>query len=136
MSIRSRRSFEEEITILSVGKPWSMADDTNKTYNAGCTMWYLNTPDVYEKDYDEDTGAVGYTPIKQTMAPEFYEHVKAVGLPAKAIGTFVQRNKGTGMVLVLSGIKLLDDVSSSDAGSTFSAKEEEPEKIESDKKKK
>lgn len=135
MSIRSKRSFEEEILILSVGKPWSMADDSNKTYNAGCTMWYLNTPDVFEKDFDEDTGTVGYSPIKQTMAPEFYEHVKVVGLPAKAIGTFVQRNKGTGMVLALSGIKLIEAGASSDA-STFTAKEEEPEKSESDKKKK
>ncbi len=127
--MRSRRSFEEEIVILSVGKPWSIADEASKTYNAGATMWYVNAPDVYDKWYDEDTGTVGNAPIKQTMPPEFYEYVKSIGLPAKAVGTFVQRNKSGGMVLVLSGVRFLE------ATETYQTSEEPEQKEKAAEKK-
>lgn len=100
-----KRSFKEEITILSVAKPWSMADDNNKVYNTGCTMWYCNTPDIYQKNFDDDTQTVGHAPIKQTMPAEFHAYVKEFGLPCKAVGEFVMRNKGTGIAVVLSGVE-------------------------------
>lgn len=105
----------QNITILSVGKPYSIANDATKEYNSGCTMWYCNTSDITGKIMDNNSGVLGHAPVKQTMPVEFYEEAKIVGIPAQAIGKFAMRNKGTGMVLVLEGYEWVKASSSEPA---------------------
>lgn len=104
--------IKEMITILSVGKPYSIANEATKEFNEGCTIWYTETSDITEKKFDE-SGLLGHAPVKQTMPVAFYDAAKEIGIPALAEGTFVMRNKGTTMSLVLAGIEFIKEDSSS-----------------------
>lgn len=106
------REFKEPITILSVGKPWSMADENNKVFNQGCTMWYV-TGDVTEVKYDEKSQQCGRVPVKKSMPPEFHAVAKMKGLPMMATGVFVMRDSGKGITLELDGVLFGDESNSS-----------------------
>ena len=99
--------FKEEITILSVGKPYSFKPEGSNDELSGCTMHYITTTSFEPKE-DKDNGLLGYIPLKSSMPTTFYERIKENGgAPCKALVTYVMRNKGGQQVLVVDGIDFI-----------------------------
>ncbi|MGN0328828.1 MAG: hypothetical protein ACI4D4_07585 [Lachnospira sp.] len=101
----------EFIIVLSVGKPYDIAPESGVgEHVTGCTMQYVAAQDISAKYFDEDTGTVGYAPLKERMPVEFYESAKSNGLPALAKVVYGMKSSGGKQTLYIKG---LDFVSAS-----------------------
>lgn len=97
--------MDEFITVLSVGKPYDIAPDSGVgEHITGCTMQYVATQDITANNFDEETGTIGYMPLKERMPVEFYERAKAQGLPAIARVVYGMKSSGGKMTLYIKGL--------------------------------
>lgn len=96
--------MNEKILVLSVSSPYDIAPDNGGEHITGCTMWYIPASDVQKKNIDEDSGTLGYVPIKERMKIGFYEAAKAVGLPAIATVVYGMKNSGGKQTLYIKGL--------------------------------
>lgn len=100
--------MDEFITILSVGKPYDIPPDSGVgEHITGCTMNYIAAQDINVTNFDEETGSLGYVPLRERMPVDFYERAKSVGLPAVAKVVYGMKSSGGKMTLY---IKCLDFV--------------------------
>lgn len=101
---RKEVCMEEKILVLSVGKPYDIAAEDG-SHITGCSMMYINAADVNVPYADEDSGEIGYIPVKERMPVEFYERAKAQGLPSAADVVFGMKNGAGGKrVLYIKGL--------------------------------
>lgn len=97
--------MEDLITILSVGKPYDIPpDDGRGEHVVGCTMSYVACGDISASHFDEETGTLGYSPLREKMPVDFYERAKAVGLPALAKVQYGMKASGGKTVLYIKGL--------------------------------
>lgn len=101
---RKEVCMKERVIVLSVSKPYDIAMEDGDRLT-GCSMMYINTADVNVPYFDEDSGEIGYIPVKERMPVEFYERAKAQGLPAAADVVFGMKNGAGGKrVLYIKGL--------------------------------
>lgn len=97
--------MDEFITVLSCGKPYDIAPESGVgEHVTGCTMQYVATQDISSNFIDEDTGTIGYAPLKERMPVEFYERAKANGLPAVAKVVYGMKSSGGKQTLYIKGL--------------------------------
>lgn len=97
--------MEDFITVLSVGKPYDIAPESGVgEHIVGCTMSYVASGDLSTNHFDEETGTLGYAPLKEKMPVDFYESAKAVGLPALAKVQYGMKASGGKTVLYIKGL--------------------------------
>lgn len=96
--------MNEKILVLSVGSPYDIAPESGGEHVTGCTMWYLPVSDVTKKNIDEDSGVLGYVPVKEKMKTEFYNRAKEVGLPAVATVVYGMKNSGGKQMIYIKGL--------------------------------
>lgn len=97
--------MEDFITILSVGRPYDIAPESGVgDHVTGCTMSYVTTQDITANNVDEETGTLGYAPLKERMPVEFYEIAKANGLPAVAKVVYGMKSSGGKQTLYIKGL--------------------------------
>lgn len=97
--------MEDFITVLSVGKPYDIAPESGVGEHViGCTMSYVATQDISSNHVDEETGTLGYTPLKERMPVEFYERAKSQGLPSVAKVVYGMKTSGGKTVLYIKGL--------------------------------
>ncbi len=97
--------MEDLITILSVGKPYDIAPESGVgEHVVGCTMQYVTTGDISASHFDEETGTLGYAPLREKMPVDFYERAKAVGLPTVAKVQYGMKASGGKTVLYIKGL--------------------------------
>lgn len=97
--------MEDLITILSVGKPYDIAPESGVgEHVVGCTMFYVACGDISASHFDEETGTLGYAPLREKMPVDFYERAKAVGLPALAKVQYGMKASGGKTVLYIKGL--------------------------------
>lgn len=106
--------MEDLITILSVGKPYDIAPESGVgDHIVGCTMSYVSTGDVTAAHVDEETGTLGYSPLKEKMPVDFYERAKAVGLPTVAKVQYGMKASGGKTVLYIKGLDFIQSTGKS-----------------------
>lgn len=96
--------MDEFIYVLSVGKPYDIAPEGGGDHVTGCTMQYVAAQDISAKYFDEDTGTVGYAPLKERMGVEFYDLAKSNGLPALAKVVYGMKSSGGKQTLYIKGL--------------------------------
>jgi len=96
--------MEDFITILSVGRPYDIAPESGGDHVIGCTMSYVTTQDIAANHIDEETGTLGYAPLKERMPVEFYERAKSNGLPAVAKVVYGMKSSGGKQTLYIKGL--------------------------------
>lgn len=97
--------MEDFITILSVGRPYDIAPESGVgDHVTGCTMSYVTTQDIAANHIDEETGTLGYAPLKERMPVEFYERAKANELPAVAKVVYGMKSSGGKQTLYIKGL--------------------------------
>ena len=97
--------MEDFITVLSVGKPYDIVPENGAGDRVtGCTMSYVTTQDITANYADEETGTLGYAPLKERMPVEFYEIAKANGLPAVAKVVYGMKSSGGKQTIYIKGL--------------------------------
>lgn len=96
--------MDEFIIVLSVGKPYDIAPENGGDHITGCTMQYVSCQDISKPYFDEDSGSVGYVPLKERMGVEFYDLAKANGLPAVAKVVYGMKSSGGKQTLYIKGL--------------------------------
>ena len=93
--------MEQQVLIISVGKPYSLTTDDGKNLS-GCKMYYLPTTDL--TTVSESESGLGYAPLIETMPYDFYERAKQVGIPCRAKLTLAMRTEKGKQVLKVVGL--------------------------------
>lgn len=121
-------NYSTKITILSVGKPYRIVNESTAEVTQGCTMFYLISDGFPNSPVNDGSGLLGLTPAKASMPVEFYSEAANVGVPCTADCAFSMRIASGKPVLVPSEIILsnnsrssilsVEDASSDDKSST------------------
>lgn len=104
MTNNNVNGIQMPVLILGVGKPYRIEGKNGEPDTEGCSMFYLNKPDVNETVFDPTTGEIGLLPAKQSMPIGFYDVALKRGLPCQAFGTFGMKTSSGKFVLVLKEI--------------------------------